>query len=334
MARLILHIGTHKTGTTSVQQVFATHRHALEPQGLIYPRIGQAHGHHGLVADWVCLPPAFRLAEGSARAWKAMAAKYAVGDHTVLLSSEEFARGHPGMRPDLNAIRAWTSAFDEVRIVCVLRDQLSFLQSVYLELAKKQPPPYWAEFLQSALRTGYAAGLHLDYSELDKRFCTVFGEKNVRYIDYGAVGEIGIINEILLAAGMDQSSSPVAANNVRANVSPEPLVAWVASMIARPEAASPELLSVVERAMQVSRKTSFRSTLFTKDEEQRLCDKADLWNTGLRKRMSHRQKDLDLIFPPFKHEIRRRDTLDTTFWIRLARALRTSIEIPQSSLVG
>ena len=334
MARLILHIGTHKTGTTSVQQVFATHRHALEQQGLIYPRIGQAQGHHGLVADWVCLPHAFRLAEGSASAWQAMAAKYAVSDHTVLLSSEEFARGHPGMRPDLESIRAWTAAFDEVRIVCVLRDQLSFLQSVYLELAKKQAPPYWAEFLQSALRTSYAAGLHLDYSELDKRFCTVFGEKNVHYIDYGAVDEIGIVNAILLAVGMDQNPSLSAAKTVRANVSPEPLVAWVASMIARPEAASPGLLSTVQRAMQIPQKAGFPSTLFTTIEEQRLREKANVWNMRLRKRLSPRQQNLALTFPVFKPDTLRRDTFDTAFWISLARNLRTRSASPQTSLVG
>ena len=37
MSELVLHIGTHKTGTTALQEALAAARHRLKAQGLVYP---------------------------------------------------------------------------------------------------------------------------------------------------------------------------------------------------------------------------------------------------------------------------------------------------------
>ena len=42
--RLILHAGTHKTGTTSIQKVLADNREWLRERGLIYPDGKSAFG--------------------------------------------------------------------------------------------------------------------------------------------------------------------------------------------------------------------------------------------------------------------------------------------------
>ena len=327
MARLILHIGTHKTASTTIQQVFATHREGFRRHGLIYPRMGAAQGHHGLVADWVSLPPAFTYAGGSAAAWQALARRYAASDHTILLSTEELSRGQPCMQPDLPAIRRWASAFEEVRIVCLLRDQPSFLQSVYLELAKKQAPPYWAEFLQSALRTGFAAGLHLDYAALDRRLCAAFGADAVRYVDYAAACDGGdIVERFLQAAGCDPTlPRKLGIGPVRANVSPEPLVAWVASMVARPEAACADLLHTVRAAMEAAPGCNRPTTLYTGAEEERMYDNARRWNESFHDRLAARQPGFAVSLPPPDRAATRRDTLGPAFWIALARAMRGTL---------
>jgi hypothetical protein len=48
--KLILHIGTHKTGTTSLQAWLANNREALAANGVSYPHATVAHGsgHHRL----------------------------------------------------------------------------------------------------------------------------------------------------------------------------------------------------------------------------------------------------------------------------------------------
>ena len=50
--RRILHIGTHKTATTSLQTALYNNRHSLAEQGVIYPNLvdwdlRQRAGHHG-----------------------------------------------------------------------------------------------------------------------------------------------------------------------------------------------------------------------------------------------------------------------------------------------
>ena len=54
----ILHIGSEKTGTTSIQRLFATNRQGLSAQGVLYPVTGATPwGHHGIAAH-VCDPSA------------------------------------------------------------------------------------------------------------------------------------------------------------------------------------------------------------------------------------------------------------------------------------
>jgi hypothetical protein len=62
-ARLIIHAGTHKTGTTSIQNVLAAYRDQLGKQGLIYPDHGPYLGgsreaHHTLAQAFVGTDPA------------------------------------------------------------------------------------------------------------------------------------------------------------------------------------------------------------------------------------------------------------------------------------
>ena len=66
MARAILHIGTHKTATTTLQDSFRLNAALLARRGLIYPQIDARHsGHHGLVTDWNPLPAVYHLPGGS-----------------------------------------------------------------------------------------------------------------------------------------------------------------------------------------------------------------------------------------------------------------------------
>ena len=59
MARVVLHIGTHKTATTTLQDTLATNRALLAEQGIVYPSIGRATGHHTLATHWIDLPKVY-----------------------------------------------------------------------------------------------------------------------------------------------------------------------------------------------------------------------------------------------------------------------------------
>ena len=69
MSKVILHIGTHKTGTTTIQDTFALNRNLLSGKGLVFPEIGKTNGQHGLVMDWIKLPEAYHLDTTAQAAW-------------------------------------------------------------------------------------------------------------------------------------------------------------------------------------------------------------------------------------------------------------------------
>lgn len=94
--RLILHIGTHKTGTTSIQKFCARHRAPLRAQGLWYPDydlIGKEghYAHHHLANALAGLPTSRGLRE-DAFAFLSRARSQARQGETVLISAESFWR--------------------------------------------------------------------------------------------------------------------------------------------------------------------------------------------------------------------------------------------------
>lgn len=324
MARLILHVGTHKTASTSIQKSFFANRKLLAKHGLIYPNIGLTDGHHGLVTDWVNLAPVFHLPGGSVAAWKKVAQETAQGDHTVFLSSEEFSRGHPQARMDLKAIRSWLDPYDEIKVICVLRDQVSFLQSVYLEISKNQAPPLWKTFFQNTLKNGYGAGLFLNYVDLDNHLRSAFAEDEIHYVDYAtASGGDGIRAQMLKLAGCDLDCSQLrgSADISSANVSPDPLTSWVASMIARPNAADAALLALVRDKLREDLGEDRKTSLYVRSEIAKIRKLVAPWNDALHERLATRQPDFALTNPEIPEDSAFRNDLKTSFWVNLTQSI-------------
>ena len=106
MSKLVLHIGMHKTASTSIQDTFANNRAYLNSHGLVFPKLGQ--GHHGLVTDWIKLPDHFTLTAPAENHWRHIAKTQGSTGNTVFLSTEELSRGGIGSRVDFTAIKNWT----------------------------------------------------------------------------------------------------------------------------------------------------------------------------------------------------------------------------------
>lgn len=146
MKRLILHVGRHKTGTSTLQATLAESRDALTRQGVLYPALprlkegagsgGDAHiAHHGLarVLDarngfQGMLPAMVASIRDQARA--------APGLDTLLLSSEAFPRiQNPAL------LRAFIGAFGtpEVEVICYVREVLDYAVSAWRQRIQAQP---------------------------------------------------------------------------------------------------------------------------------------------------------------------------------------------------
>lgn len=333
MARLVLHIGTHKTATTTIQDMFAHNADLLAQHGLIYPRLGRFSGHHGLVMDWNRLHPAYALPGGSRAALQSLVAAHAGAEGTVFLSSEEFSRGRPGGRVDFAELRALLAPFDEIAVICVLREQWQFIQSVYLEIAKSKPPPKPPALVETAIAESHVDGLWTDYNLLYDHLLTAFAPEEITFLDFAAMrahpgGVVGAMLETLgtgLAAG---ALEPV--NGGLSNPSPPALPAWAAALIAEPKVAPPWLVAAAVEAFRIEFGLEAASCLFSRAEYRQLDAHFAAANARLAARHAAVQPGFAIGRTPLPEEADTRlvfrNAIGGKFWHRCTRTLFRATE--------
>jgi hypothetical protein len=151
--RVLLHAGTHKTGTTSIQAVLSKHRQQLHKQGLFYPDSkphlgGGRHAHHRLAHALVGLDPD---ATAAAHRFLDTVESHARRNDTILFSSEAFSR-------HVHGVTSWRSVSPQdywplrerylshvaealpdtdIGVVLFLRRPDSFAESLYRENVTK-----------------------------------------------------------------------------------------------------------------------------------------------------------------------------------------------------
>lgn len=198
MARLILHIGTHKTGTTFLQNTLTANARRLESLDIWVPQFGRAPGHHALAGAW----NAHLCASGPAdAAWTSLNRNWSQGPGTTVVSSEELSRLFGPAAVDFAQMRAFCAGFDEVRVICVLRNQASFLQSAYLQVARQRATPGWRKTLRNALEKERFNGLTLNYDRLCSRLLDGFARSELRFLSYEAAAAApgGVLGAVLRA---------------------------------------------------------------------------------------------------------------------------------------
>ena len=118
---LILHIGRHKTGTSSIQHFLHDNREELKARGVIYPRpVGAAAAHHGIA-----------LALAASRdmtKYQLFLKSLRPLEQTVVLSSEGFQR-----LLARQANQFFAPYRRDMRAVTYLREQFSYAWSSYCQ---------------------------------------------------------------------------------------------------------------------------------------------------------------------------------------------------------
>lgn len=323
MSKLVIHAGTHKTATTHIQDTFHHNRRMLRRHGIIFPRIGRTRGQHGLASAWIRLPPPYGIANAH-RAWRQLAQAYGPTDATVFVSTEELSRLRPA-KVDMGELRDLIEGFDEVRLVCTLRSQASFLQSVYQQISTERNPGPWPPFFERALDTGIVDGLVLDYNRLLGQFRRGFDAREIRFLSYeAAIREPGGI----VGAMLRELDAPVGADALapfgsgRSNVSPSPLATFAANAVAAPSVAGPGLVRTMQESIEAVFGTARRTTAFSRDELARCAAHFKPLNDMLQDRISAEQPEFrvpaqaDSEMPIFRGQLRE------GFWIEACRRLR------------
>lgn len=324
MSKLILHVGTHKTATTTLQATFALNRRLFEKNGIIFPSLAkhlvsrrkEAPGHHSLTLDWVPLKKPYLLRTDTASIWKKLSDTYAHTDKTVVLSSEEFSRNQP-VAVDHKVIREHISAFDEVQVVAVLRNQVGFAQSLYAQVSRAGKAPDLGRFIQHGLTRHNAAGLKLDYNVLYDQLLRGFAPEEIRLLSFEQAvkhkdGFIGAFLDLLDCELTASDLAQIPAN--RMNASREPLPAHFSVVVAPTKIPSPKIVDCAEAAFYEVYGEGKKSCLFTHTEIQQFKEVFEPMNRALEKRVSPYQPEFKIASIEIDHALVHRGEIRPLFW--------------------
>jgi hypothetical protein len=155
MRTCILHIGTHKTGTTALQLFLATNQELFQSLGLSLVAAGRdavdPYGNHALVRELFYEDPTAMLAQMTAELRENRS-------DATLVTAEDLSllSGRPELVDRLiGAIRA---SGREPKIVVYLRPQAAFAESMYGERIKQGFVPPLTQYIEDALVTGAFTG--------------------------------------------------------------------------------------------------------------------------------------------------------------------------------
>ncbi len=180
----VLHIGTHKTGTTLLQNFLQWNSAALGRAGVHFP----ATGWYGAVPGQHAV--AWELLDGPASGQLEALAGELSGSTVphAILSSEEFSLLHDrpnGLRALLECIQ---SAGYSIKILAYVRSQATFAESMFAERIKHQDVRTFSDFLAGVLDSGSFAAhgrcVTLELSRLLAPFAELVGKENIHLHPY------------------------------------------------------------------------------------------------------------------------------------------------------
>lgn len=323
MAKAVLHIGTHKTATTMIQDTLANNRKALAQHNIVYPTIGVFNGHHMLVSEWVNMNEQYKPVNGTDIIWKNLKEICGNTDKTVVFSSEEFSRATP-TTVNMVELRERLSFFESVEVVCFLRDQKSYLQSIYLEVAKKRQPIAPKNMHKQAIDTYIAAGLNLDYNSLYDRLLTGFAKDEITFVSYNDALEYdgGVLGRFLKILNYGPDYAPLSLEKTSLNISADALTVWAACAISKKGPPSSTYLEIAQSTLEAEFGTPLKTSLFSPDEIEQLKFTFDPLNKKISDRISNIQPDFRLPAITCDETLLHRKNINADFITKLTAANR------------
>jgi len=202
---LVLHIGTHKTGTSALQAFFAAHTDELDRHAIHYLRSGRGAGkaHHEL--SW-----AIRGRHGAdLSVWDTVRAELGANvAGTQVISSEAFWFTEPV------AVREQLRDIKDLRVVMYLRRQDKYLQSLYKQTVAGGRRISFAEWREKYRFRG-------DYFAVVQQWAEAFGKDNLVIRPYERGGKtVDIVIDFLGYLGIDAAEEFEGRKRGRNNPSP------------------------------------------------------------------------------------------------------------------
>ena len=206
MRKCFLHIGTHKTGTSSIQSALYNSRAELARQGFLYPLTGippGIFGHHNI--SWaVTADPRYQRQNGTV---DELLDEIGSSDQDVILSSEDFTCALRCLANLRSFIECLKQGGLRIIIVLYLRNQVDYFHSAYFEILKLGCGVPFEEFLSAMLQDqvvtwgDYAAGGALDFPDVLAQLADN-DDVEITVRSYDRVRTSGIIPDFLSVIGL------------------------------------------------------------------------------------------------------------------------------------
>jgi len=276
MAKLVLHVGAHKTGTTYLQYAMHANRKLLAQHGLHYPDMGENKAHHVLTAAWLDAADVQYVAKsmgGVEKTWDRFVTTYSQVEGTVFVSAEAFSRAHP-QPVDMAELAQRLSAFEEVQVLYTVRQQPELAQSLWLQIAKSRRAPRPRKFVEDILEKRRWSGVWLDHNLLYDHLLKGFAPDQIHLLDYEALkaapgGIVGAFLQVLDCPVPFEMLEPATSDG--ANVSPQALPFMIASQVNAFEVPPEALVADVTRALNID--PSLKTNLLRRSQWRKLAQR-------------------------------------------------------------
>lgn len=207
--RIIIHIGTHKTGTTTLQSVLHQLRPVLLERGVLYPRTDRDHSERRGPPKQAELAQLIRTAEPPvlAQARQRLVDEFeASGAHSLVISAE----GLSGPSPAAANFFAPLSTRYRLEVICYLRRQDLFVESLFNQITKRSDRMESRDIVQfvNDARTQE----RLDYNAMLRNWRKL--PAHITAVDFAkAVRSPGLVPSFLQALGVADVTVPDSVRN-------------------------------------------------------------------------------------------------------------------------
>jgi hypothetical protein len=207
-----LHIGTHKTGTSTIQHALALQSDRVAEAGFIFPHTGRLtsdSGQHELAQQT-------NSPEQSARV-ESLLAEIAAVPHHVILSSEEFSHmlwvNPSGLQ---HLIDRLSTVVERVVVVLYLRRQADYIESNYPQRLRSRFCLDFSTYVHTRMQHDLAE-FTLNYAKLTAKLDDLRGiEMVVR--SYDALNQVSVLNDFLGVIGWP---ADIPLTDARVNAAPD-----------------------------------------------------------------------------------------------------------------
>jgi hypothetical protein len=248
---VLIHAGSHKTGSTSLQVLFTSHRTTMRERGILYPFTGVLPNGSGIDSQtnvaWELMGHnSYDPAVGTLD--ELIAEVDSSGCEKVLLSSEEFARLFDKPARLLRLKASFENAGFAPRIGLVFRDMAECADTLFVTLLAYGLEFSHEEFTRRAAEEGKVTiknnSYCFDRGVITRSFVDVFGESAVTCIDYDyddAVGRFLDAFDWFFEGALDGTDTGIRVNTIMDGVE------RLRASIRAGEARIADLEAVVER---------------------------------------------------------------------------------------